>query len=359
MEDFLARFPGWAALVCTQRDRIAALEGQVAGLVDRLAHDPYLQAALHELLSKVAAIRSTATILTETDDLDEIWRARFHRNLAADSQKLSEGAALLARYLSTETADEPVPAGPREELERFLDARAFHVAELEEAAADPDRGEARIEAILATAPGLRSTGGIGLARAHLRRYVEDAARMPLASFSGAAEACGGEPVLLARRFGVDASAVLRRLASLPADTPSRRTGFVSCDGSGALLLRKPCRLLPLPRFGAACALWPLFRALARPAEPVRAVLEHPGQPGLRFVAYAICERSLPQGVSGPAVLDAMMILLPPGLADPDSVPAPTERVGTSCRLCPVAGCPARREPSVLGETLDSGARASQ
>lgn len=347
IDEFVGRFPGWASLLVSQQRRIGALEHRVASLADRLAHDPFLSASLHDVLSKVSSIQSTASILEETEDLDLVWQKRFHRNLHADSQKLAEGAASLVEYLETEGEPELGMVSPQEELEASLNQTGFHVAGLERALPDP------IERLIASNPQLKSRAGKDRAREYLDHYQRDAARMPLAEFSDAASRSGYDPAHLSLRFGVDLLSVFRRLASLP-DTPGvERIGLVICDGAGALTLRKATDLMPLPRFGAACALWPLYQAMSRPMAPVRTVLEHAGRPGQAFLAYAISHPSYPGGFGGPAVFEAAMLLLPPGLADPGADMGEPQVVGTSCRVCPVPSCPARREPSILSEGFDS------
>jgi transcriptional regulator with XRE-family HTH domain len=84
-------FPGWTGLIAQQRKRIGDLEAAVEGLRDRLAHDPVLAEAMHEVLSSAAAIRSTADILVREADLDPAWRGRFHRNLHEEAERLAGG----------------------------------------------------------------------------------------------------------------------------------------------------------------------------------------------------------------------------------------------------------------------------
>jgi len=78
IDDLVARFPGWAAKITAQHQRLQALEQQMDGLNDRLTHDPVLSEKMHEVLSTVAAIRSTASILVGNPDLDADWQSRFY-----------------------------------------------------------------------------------------------------------------------------------------------------------------------------------------------------------------------------------------------------------------------------------------
>lgn len=67
----------------------------------------------------------------------------------------------------------------------------------------------------------------------------------------------------------------------------------------------------------------------------------------RYLAYAICGLAYPAGFDGAEEVTATMLILPLTGAVP--VHGPALAVGTSCRICPRAGCPARRESSILTE----------
>ncbi|MCA8879671.1 MAG: DUF2083 domain-containing protein [Rhodobacteraceae bacterium] len=353
IDEFVGRFPGWAALIQDLQRRTGQLERRVASLVDRMAHDPILSTSLHELLTKVSAIKSTASILMETEDLDHNWTYRFHRNLQADSQKLAEGAAALVDYLDAEKDAELGLVSPQEEVEAWLNRHQFHFPGLETEVPD------LVESVIGRNQALRSAPARELARAHLHRYRHEALAMPLEAFTAAALAEDFDPARLAMRFDCELPAVFRRLASLPSDSGLTQIGLVACDGAGALTLRKSSDLLSMPRFGAACALWPLYRALAQPMAPVRAVLEGASRPGQRFLAYAISHATYPQGFAGPAIYESLMVMIPPARLEPPDDIGPPQIVGTSCRVCPLRGCPARREPTILADGFDSGASNPQ
>ncbi|PKP84835.1 MAG: transcriptional regulator [Alphaproteobacteria bacterium HGW-Alphaproteobacteria-2] len=338
-EELATRLPGWARLVARQAEEIARLQETVAGLSDRLSHDPFLAETMHDILSSAAAIRSTASILAGTPDLEADWRARFQNNLLSDARRLSQTSAALLAHFDQSARSSPGYLTASEAVAGHVAAQGYHFPEIE-AGADP-------EALAATEP----MTGDGAARALLAecllRYAEDARRMPLADFAEAAAACGWDPGVLAQHFGVGADAALRRLASLPPQAGRPDFGLVCCDGSGTLTLRKPLPGLPLPRFGAACPLWPLYQALIRPGLPLAETVEMPD--GLRLRAHAVC---LPRGggFGAAAVVEVTMLLR--FAAGQEGAARP---VGTSCRVCPRTGCAARREPSILrvgGDTSD-------
>ncbi|MCB6177554.1 helix-turn-helix domain-containing protein [Rhodobacter sp. Har01] len=335
LEEFAGRFPGWAGLTAALHGRAAGLERAVAALNDRLSHDPHLSAALHELLSALAGVRATASILAETPDLAADWQARFHRNLYQDSERLATGAEALVAYLdrSDAAADDGATA-PQDEVETWLAARGWHLPEVE---------QGRAEDLEADIAALASAAARSLAQAHLVQVAADAEALPLAAFAQALAETGPDPAALAARFGCGLLAPMRRLALLP----GAAAGLVTCDASGTLLFRKPAQGFALPRFGAACPLWPLYAALGRPGTPVEAQVATPGPGGGLFRCLAFAESRLPLGFSGPELRLAAMLILP----DPAPRAArPVLAVGTTCRICPRGDCPARREPSILGET---------
>ena len=350
IEDFVGRFPGWADLIAAQQRRIGALERTVERLTDRMAHDPHLSAALHELLSVSASLRSTATILAEAREIDPGWQARFLGNIETDSLRLSEGAQALVGYLEAAEPAESGLAAPQEELEAWLADRGWHLPELE--AAGFDAAGPEVDEMLAGHGELGSASAIALARAYLARARADAVALPLPRVLEALARVGPKPPDLAEVLGVgsDLPRLFRRLASLPDGVPGLPPrGLVICDGSGTLTFRRPLPGFGLPRFGGACPLWPLYQALAAPLRPVEQVVEMSGRPARRFVAYAVCEAQGGARFGAPAVLEATMLLLPAASVETDAM-APALPVGTSCRICPRAGCAARREPALVGGT---------
>ena len=323
LEEYLGRFPGWAGLTVSLQARVAQLERAVAALNDRIAHDPQLEQALHEVLSAVSSVRSTAGILAQTEDLDAEWRARFHANLYADSERLAQGAGSLVAYLEG-AAEAAAPGGtsPEDELDQWLARQDWQLAGAE------------------SFEGLTSDPAREMAARLVAQAREDAAVLPEADFAAAMALEAGDPLLLARQFGVPVLAVMRRMALWPGS----QAGLVICDAAGALIFRKPVAGFRPPRFGAACALWPVFAALARPGQPLATSMEVAGRRGERFAVRAWGEAQHPGGFDGVEVRQAAMLLtpLPPG------APAPALRLGVSCRICAVQACPARREASILG-----------
>jgi predicted transcriptional regulator/DNA-binding XRE family transcriptional regulator len=318
VEEFAGRFPGWAQVILGMAQRIAALETAVEAVNDRMSHDPHLSANLHEVLSAVASVRSTAAILAGPEELDAEWQTRFLRNLDQDSARLALGADALVKYLDSGGQIEAQGmASPQEEVEAWADAADWQLAELD-------------------LPPALSRSARDMALALKKAVRADLVAIPAKEFERALAQDGMDALAMAARFGTDPMTAFRRLAF------GAGAGLVTCDASGTLTLRKRISGFSLPRFGAACALWPLFSALAKPMVPIMQLVQTAGAAPQRFLIHAFCLPRYPAGFSGPELREAVMLILPNPKAD-----VPALEIGSSCRVCPRMGCPARREPAIL------------
>ncbi|MGX9357174.1 helix-turn-helix domain-containing protein [Roseobacteraceae bacterium S113] len=277
-DEFAGRFPGWARLVAEQSARVDALEHNVAALTNRLAHDPQLAAALHDILSTVTAIRSTAGILAEDAEISPEWRGRFHRNINEEAARLSDSSTELVRYLEAE--DNAGPATPQEEIEAYLGTRSFRLPELETGA------QSQIEVVLEQTQ-VSSKSARGLLQRYLARYWRDAQRLPFETLADARLGVGDDPAALAARLDVPLESVLHRLALVDGASEDARAGLVICDAAGQVLYRKPLDPAPLPQFGAQSTLWPLYAALGQPGQPLRRVVVQTGREERRLEALCI------------------------------------------------------------------------
>ena len=333
-DEFAGRFPGWADVLAGTYRRVAALERTVEALTDRLSHDPHLAASMHELLSTAAAIRSTAAILAETETLQPEWQDRFHANIHEDSRRLSDSAQALVSYLEADEEALDTATSAQDEVEDFLSAHGYRFPALE---AEPD-APGVIDALVEDAPELASQAARYIARGMLRQVAEDTRRLSLGALAEAVAAEGPDPARLAQALGCDLPCVLRRMAALP----ELKAGLVVCDRSGTVIFRKSVEGFTVPRHGSCCPLWPLFAVLGQPGLVLAQRVSQLGQAQAQFEAYATSEPVHATGYNAPPLLQAVMLLLPA-----EAGVAPGTPVGSTCRVCPQQGCPARREPSIL------------
>lgn len=325
VEDFANRFPDWAALLVKRHQQVLQLQQQFEELSNWVAHDPNLSTAMHELLTRVTAIRSTTSIMVGADDLDTSLARRFLANMDAEGRRLAEASQVLADYLGGHKAKDIHSETPQDEVEAFFAARDWHLKEIE-AGAPP-------QSVVVEAKELQTAAGRALAFAAVERYAEDARRLPLAAFLAHRD----EPAdILVDRFGISADAVLRRLAMLP----GAEVGLVIADGTGTITFRRPLSGFSIPRYGGGCGLWPLYQALTRPAQPIAAILEQLSDPLTRVRAEAIALPKTGGKFNEPAIFETTMLLTP-------TLEKPALPVGSTCRICPHENCVARREISVL------------
>lgn len=336
IEEFVARFPGWAQLIAAQRRRMVNQERTIEALNDRLTHDPFLAEAMHDLVSNVTAIRSTAAILAQTPEIEAAWRDRFHRNMLEESDRLAQGSQALVSYFDTQVASEVTFATAQEALESVLAEHEHHLAPLETG------GIAAAEDLIDHAPQLATPQARALALSYFRTYIRDAERLPLKPLQAAFDK-ERDPAKLAQQFQVPLPQVMHRLACLPQSSGGVDVGLVVADSSGSLLHRKGIDGFPIPRFGAACSLWPVYQSLSHPTQPLKVDVVTP--PGRRFVTYAISEVSTPVAFDVPQIPRAWMLVMEVDRPPRDA--AEPRAIGTTCRICPRDACSARREPSIL------------
>ena len=358
IEEFVGRYPGWAGVLASRQARVSALERTVEGFSERMAQDPYLADTLHEVLSSVTSLRSTAAILEETEDIEPEWRTRFIRTIHEESLRLSRTAEALVGYLDTLEEAETGLSSPQEEVEAWLAGRGYRLTEIEGEEGGPQASSVPLSketsgalpnTLTAHVAELATDAARELARGFVAGAITDAQSLSEADLRAGIAQFGLDPLAIAQGIGRDLPIVIRRLAGLgPANAQIPAVGLVICDASGTLTFRKPVAGFSLPRFGAACPLWPLYEALARPAQPMRRVVDVAGRVAQRFVTYSVGELRQPAGFAGPDLRSALMLIVPePEPSDPKSHPEEALEVGSSCRICPRGGCLARREPSIV------------
>lgn len=389
-EELVGRAAPWAELILAlyhaYQDQVQA----VTALADRLNRDPFLGESIHRVLTNVTAIRSAAQILDDPAPIDEETRKRFLSIIASDSQKLSEAAQALMAFF--DNAQMRVrSATPMEHIDAFIFQEDNHFPELEAAAEaflrSLPRGEtaetmaahiaggensvtgaersrmrivrgaaARLAGaetleIVARHPMLASEPARELAVSALHSYFAGAVLMPYDAFLDAAVQLRYDVDRLARRFDVSYEQAAHRLATL------RRRGaegvpfaFMRSDPSGYVTKRLPLPALPLPRYGTACPLWPVYGAFQAPGATARLFGTLPSGDTFLFFAKAVEKGAAPIGL--PRRLLSVMLACPASEArkvcygDGIERASATAALGTVCRLCP-RDCDYRQEAAVI------------
>ncbi len=334
LEEFAGRFPGLAELIVAQSGEIANLKQAMGVLNDRFSHDPFLSTALHEVISTVSSIQSSAAILVEADDIEKEWCDRFQRNIFEDSRRLADTSQSLVGYLDPDQEGDINPASPIEELDRFLESRDYCVPELEEVAS------ANVSMLLDASEAIKSMSGKTVAERFLTKLQAIITRVSEEQLIEATTATK-DPAGIAARCGVSIPEIFQRLAYRKA-ADAGQFGYLAVDAAGALLAKRPIDGFDLPRLGGGCPLWPLFSAFSQPNTPIIAKLKQVGRDAVAMKAYAIAVAEGDASFSTRPRYVAHMLLAPDqGQADDAEV------VGVSCRICELSDCAARREVSIF------------
>lgn len=336
-EQFAGRFPGWAALMIQAAEHGGALEQRVAALSDRVMHDPQLADALHDVLDAVTAIRSTATILAEEQDIDPSWRNRFTRNVFEDATRLSNTAQGVVEYLRTGSAHAGSQAiSDLDRVNVVMRQMGYDFQLLD------DKGPSAVADLVNQADLQDHPAARQLLQAHLMQLAQDAVALPYQRLQGVT--ADAQSIMdFQAQHAVPWDRLMRRLAFAPARADAPMFGYVACDISGGFMPRKDTDLLQLPRAGAGCAMLPLYQSFLQPMRPLQMSIANISAPMQRIETLSFAAYDGPVRPGAPAQLRAHMLYW----ADHGAANADTLRVGMSCRLCPAPDCPARRITSPL------------
>lgn len=395
-EEIVAHYPEWADLMLRLHRAYHDQAQAVQALADRLNRDPFLGESVHRMLTHVTAISSAAEILRDGEDLTAADRSRFLSIITADSHRMSVVAQSLIGFF--DSAQIRIrSATPMEHVDSFIFQMNNHFPVLEdmaekfrspfpseaafaEAAAHVAEEESPLYGGMPTAsarfatarkvahrlangvireivgenPALAIEESKEIATGALTNYMAAALLMPYDRFLEAAEAHRYDVDILARLFGVSYEQACHRLATL------RRPGaegvafaFMRSDPSGYVTKRLPLPGLPLPRYGTACPLWPVYGAFQTPGVTVREFGQLPG--GDRFLFFARAVEKAPARAGHPRRLMSIMLACQASEADRiacadgiDPVRA-TVPVGTVCRLCPRVACSYRQEAPLIAK----------
>jgi len=395
--DLASRHNGWAraliALHRAWRDRDQA----VMALSDRLSQDPFLSDAVHDLLTRVAAIRSSSEILAAVEDLAPDEQRRFAAIVGDESARLADVAQALAAFFDKDHAGAR-PAMPVEAVddcdERALldylrrehaldvqpqarrsgarpaaavfDAQARTLAidasapaatrrfEVARIAAELFHRGAPISAETDASPLLAAPAARRRASRVLSSYVAGAIVLPYEAFHAAAVQARYDVEHLAQRFGASFEQVCHRLTTLRRPgSEGVPFGLVRVDAAGFVTKRFPLPHLLLPRYGNACPIWALYGAFQTPGTVVRQLAEFPTGDRFLFVARTV-EKSRP-AFAMPRRLMAVMLACDALHGDRTiygdgmdlASSAPATPVGANCRSCARRDCAYREEDPII------------
>jgi len=222
------------------RDQAAA----IAALYERNNFDPRLQATLHEMLTNITAIRSTASILAKGDDLSPAQSQRFQANVYDQSVRLSDATAGLLSFFEAAKDTPKEAATALEAYELFLSGND-HIFDVLE---DPQDAAKTIEALLNNDPLLRASESKARARVRLEIYAQDAQQLPLAAFAAKATELAFAPLSKSSRCPVSSRSARfgRFLPRYRPPTNRWKTSWNCTANANSSRAATPCPWAPPP-----------------------------------------------------------------------------------------------------------------
>jgi predicted transcriptional regulator/DNA-binding XRE family transcriptional regulator len=368
--ELIGRFPGWArgiaAIARSERDAT----GRAKILADRMSNDPFLSETVHRMLSRIAAIRSAAEILSEVDDIPDYRRDKFNEIIFLESKALTDTAEALATYLDKAEDLDPTLT-PVDEVQAMFDARLNKFQEIEEETismsgllTDAQPISRRIKAqdlvsqhlgdtlnaVIDAQSQIKTSAARTRAMAALRDYAVGAILLPIGAFAARARTMRYDIEALSEAFSVEIENICRRLTALSSEDGAPQFGYLRANAAGTIIERLGTDGLSVPRYSAACPLWVLYRAQQSPEAVIRQRAVFPD--GARYVFVARARLVGQSGFGKPRHYVTDMVTLNESDAE-KTVYAPgaavsMEEVGPSCRSCPRYAC-AHRVENPLGD----------
>lgn len=228
--ELVAQYPASAAALARMHRAYSGAIANADAYADRLRSDPLLGQLLHQILSGITAVRSSAEILEDVTDLDEAERRQFLAAIGRDARTLSDVARNLIGQFETSSRSRR-SVSPAREIDDLIIEQQNHFPVLEEVAdtlrQEIDRagpfGIATLSDLLASKFGVTVTvGGPPDVADFPGQYRFDALRR-IMWFHGAATLATRQ-FQLARLYGelAAADAISRTLESATLSTPTAR-----------------------------------------------------------------------------------------------------------------------------------------
>lgn len=129
----VAQYPASAMALARMHRAYMGAVANADAYADRLRSDPMLGQLLHQVLSGITAIRSSAEILEEVTDLDDAERSKFLAAIGRETRALSDVARnLIGQFESTSQAASSVSA--LREIDDMIIDKQNYFPDLEDAA---------------------------------------------------------------------------------------------------------------------------------------------------------------------------------------------------------------------------------
>ncbi len=133
LHDLVARFPEVARALTRLHVAYDDANAELDAFANRLNSDPMLSQMLHEVLSRITAMRSSAEILSQVQDLAPSDQKRFTTSITREARSVSETMRGLASYFD-QSSSRRRSISPIREVEEAIVSTNNHYPELEDLA---------------------------------------------------------------------------------------------------------------------------------------------------------------------------------------------------------------------------------
>jgi transcriptional regulator with XRE-family HTH domain len=337
LEAFATQFPGWAQMMLDLQGTISALEARIQVLSDRLANDPHLADALHEVISAVTAIRSTASILVTGEEVDAEWRERFHRNIYQDSVRLAEQSRALVSFLEASDDGQTHLLSSLDEAERYFSALvdAVGVDALESGAENRMSNGELVQ-------GMSEAGRFRFDRI-MNELRQDERLWPMSDVAGLFGAVAGDLGDFVIQSGRAVPLAIRRfVACQRLANGAKDFSYFEIDPTGELLRCDDGLQIGLGSGADICPRWPVFDGASQPGRLKQRVVRIAGRDKVEYEAIGgVFPEQNGTGIRG------YLLILPVTGGEGPGITDSGREIGPGCRICSVQNCDMRREPSLL------------
>ena len=131
--ELVAQYPASGAALARLHRAYSSAINNADAYADRLRSDPLLSQLLHQILSGITAIRSSAEILEDVPDLDEAERRQFLAAIGRETRALSDVTRNLIGQFETSSRNRS-SVSPAREIDDLIIAQDNHFPELERVA---------------------------------------------------------------------------------------------------------------------------------------------------------------------------------------------------------------------------------
>lgn len=162
IREVVSRFPEFATALTRFYRAYVDAAANIEALQHRLKSDPFLSSLLHEILNRVAGIKSSAEIVATTSDLTAEEQRRFAATINKEARDLVPTLQSLIGYFETSSSLLSKPVSPMNEIDEAIIEAENYFPALEEVADElakvlpPERPlqESRLVELMATRFGI-------------------------------------------------------------------------------------------------------------------------------------------------------------------------------------------------------------